>query len=57
MLLRKYDSGDCREIEELFYNTVHSVNAADYSDVQLDAWAPVNSDLAGLDIKPATATR
>lgn len=28
------------EIISLFYNTVHSVNAADYSSEQLTAWAP-----------------
>ena len=26
-------------VSNLFYNTVHSVNAADYSAEQLDAWA------------------
>lgn len=29
---------------ELFYDTVHSVNAGDYTAEQLDAWAPKNMD-------------
>ena len=28
----------------LFYHTVHTVNAGDYSEKQLDAWAPRNPD-------------
>lgn len=30
---------DCGQIAELFYQTVHSVNARDYTKEQLDAWA------------------
>lgn len=45
MLIRQYKSSDCREIAELFYNTVHSVNAADYTEAQLNAWADGNVDL------------
>lgn len=36
MNIRMYKSEDCREIVELFYNTVHSVNSRDYSLEQLD---------------------
>lgn len=32
-------------MSELFYNTVHTVNAADYTKVQLDAWASENIDI------------
>ena len=35
----RYQSGDCRELAELFYNTVHGVNCRDYTKEQLDAWA------------------
>lgn len=38
MIIREYSSADCGEIAELFYNTVHTVNAADYTKEQLDAW-------------------
>lgn len=39
MILRNYGQKDCDEIYKLFYNTVHSVNAKDYSKNQLDVWA------------------
>ena len=39
MKLRRYNSDDIREIIELFYDTVHTVNAADYTEEQLGAWA------------------
>jgi putative acetyltransferase len=38
MKIRKYRSTDCAEIAELFYNTVHTINAKDYTSIQLDAW-------------------
>ena len=37
MILRKYKPSDCPEMAELFYNTVHTVNAKDYTKEQLDA--------------------
>lgn len=39
MNLRKYNPCDIDEIAELFYNTVHSVCAKDYSETELNAWA------------------
>lgn len=39
MIIRKYQPSDCKEIIELFYNTVHIVNAKDYTKEQLDVWA------------------
>ena len=49
MILRNYRSSDCGTLAELFYNTVHTVNAADYTPEQLDAWADGNIDLAKWD--------
>lgn len=49
IILRGYHSGDLSVIERLFYNTVHTVNAADYSLEQLDAWAPGAVDRAHWD--------
>lgn len=46
MIIRLYESSDCREITELFYGTVHKVNAKDYTEAQLNAWAPENPDIA-----------
>lgn len=45
MQLRRYKQSDCRELAELFYNTVHTVNAADYNNEQLNAWATGQVDL------------
>lgn len=45
MLIREYRPSDCRELAELFYNTVHTVNAEDYTKEQLDAWATGHVDL------------
>lgn len=45
MILREYQSTDCKELAELFYNTVHSVNAKDYTKEQLDVWATGQVDL------------
>lgn len=45
MLVREYQISDCKEITELFYNTVHTVNAKDYTKEQLDVWATRQVDL------------
>lgn len=49
MLLRAYQDGDCLVLAELFYQTVHTVNARDYTPAQLDAWASGKVDLAAWD--------
>ncbi len=45
MEVRAYQPADCRTLAELFYNTVHTVNAKDYTKEQLDAWATGTVDL------------
>lgn len=45
MELRRYHPSDCKEVTELFYNTVHIINARDYTNEQLDAWATERVDL------------
>jgi len=42
--IRAYQAGDASAIVRLFYETVHSVNQANYSEEQLEAWAPVVPD-------------
>lgn len=49
MKLRPYTSGDCPKLAALFYDTVHTVNAADYAPAQLDAWATGAVDEAAWD--------
>ena len=46
MEIREYRPEDCREMAALFYDTVHEVNAADYTKEQLDAWAGGKVDTA-----------
>ena len=45
MLLRQYKTADCIHLAELFYDTVHHVNAKDYTKEQLDVWADGSVDL------------
>lgn len=45
LTIRSYQNTDCREISELFYNTVHAVNAKDYTTEQLFAWAKDKTQL------------
>lgn len=45
MIIREYKTEDCIEITELFYATVHTVNAKDYTKMQLDVWADGKADI------------
>ncbi|MGL4911004.1 MAG: GNAT family N-acetyltransferase [Romboutsia sp.] len=45
MIIREYQSSDCKELVELFYNTIHAVNVRDYTKEQLDVWATGVVDL------------
>ncbi len=45
MYLRKYTPSDCAALAALFYETIHTVNARDYPQEQLDAWADGHVDL------------
>ena len=45
MVIRIYQPLDCEVLVELFYNTVHTVNAKDYTKEQLDVWATGAADL------------
>lgn len=45
MKIREYTPTDCEQLAKLFYSTVHSVNARDYSEEQLNAWATGKVDL------------
>ena len=49
MQIRPYRSSDLPALTALFYDTVHRVNARDYTPRQLDAWASGSVDAAGWD--------
>lgn len=44
-MIREYQTLDGKELRELFYHTVHTVNAKDYTKEQLDVWAERQVDL------------
>lgn len=45
MIIREYTPTDCKHLAELFYQTVHTINAKDYTEEQLNVWADGNVDL------------
>lgn len=46
MVIREYISSDCERLADLFFQTVHTVNAKDYTKEQLNVWATGNVDLS-----------
>lgn len=40
IVIRHFHTRDSQPIAKLFYDTVHAVNAKDYTQKQIDAWAP-----------------
>lgn len=46
MMIRHYKTEDCPILAQLFYDTVHSVNAKDYAQAQLDVWATGQVDIS-----------
>ena len=45
MIIRKYTPADASSTYVLFCDTVHKVNAADYTPEQLSAWADGLKDI------------
>lgn len=45
IIIREYQQRDCDKLADLFYSTVHTVNAKDYTKEQLSAWATGSIDL------------
>lgn len=41
IIIRQYQPSDCREVMQLFYDTVRTINAKHYTTEQLNVWAPV----------------
>lgn len=42
MGIRKYQKKYCREVFELFYNTVQNINIRNYTKEQIDSWADLS---------------
>ena len=45
MIIGQYTPKDCEDLVKLFYHTVHTTNAKDYSQEQLNVWATDKIDL------------
>ncbi|ARC32076.1 MULTISPECIES: GNAT family N-acetyltransferase [Bacillus] len=44
IIIRTFQKEDLEPVLQLFYETVHMVNARDYNELQLQAWAPKRLD-------------
>lgn len=49
MKIRRYEPDDLEQITHLFYETVHKINAKDYTGDQLNVWATGRVDRAAWD--------
>ena len=38
--IRKYNESDARDLWAIFYHTIRNVNSRDYTQAQVEAWAP-----------------
>ena len=62
IIIRDYIESDAREIAEIFYNTIHIINIKDYSQKQINVWAPKSKldtdwwDKRSKKLKPFIAT-
>lgn len=45
ILIRKFKSNDAKALFNVFYSAVHDIAINDYTDEQLNAWAPADYDL------------
>lgn len=40
--IKKYRLQDAKELENIYYHTIHNINIRDYSEEQVNAWAPTS---------------
>lgn len=43
MILRRFKEEDTKQLCDIYYDTIHNVNKNDYTEEELEAWAPSNS--------------
>lgn len=41
--IRTYKTADARALADIYYHTIHQVNIRDYTETQVNAWAPETS--------------
>ena len=46
MIIERFKESDLQEIITLFYETIHSVNIKDYTEEQVNIWAPKTPNLS-----------
>ena len=44
LIIRKFTDSDAPHVQELYYSTVHAINIRDYTQEQINLWAPANGD-------------
>lgn len=40
IIIRQYDCSDAQDLANIYYHTIHFINSKDYSEEQVNAWAP-----------------
>jgi putative acetyltransferase len=43
IIIRQYDCSDAQDLANIYYHTIHNINSKDYSEEQINAWAPSSS--------------
>lgn len=43
IIIRQYIPDDAQHLADIYYYTIHHINVQDYSDEQINAWAPSSS--------------
>ena len=57
IIIRNYIADDAPQLANIYYYTIHNINAQDYSEEQVNAWAPSSSlELTGWKKKWETIT-
>jgi putative acetyltransferase len=51
MHIRQFQPGEEPQLWALFYHTIHQVNIQDYTEIQINAWAPKQVDMQSWIIK------
>lgn len=57
IIIRQYIPDDAQQLADIYYYTIHNINVQDYSEDQVNAWAPSSSlELTGWKKKWETIT-
>ena len=43
IIIRQYIPDDAQHLANIYYHTIHHINVKDYSEDQINAWAPASS--------------